>query len=211
MHCVLCVPACNVPENPQKNTWWQNYYLTPGREQTTPSCESWHCPCRRHTSPCLLSLLCVWLREKIQGVVTDTERKGILNAMNPVSYTIKLYKVTHIVYCLWHLLPQPTSYSLFFYLLILVPYSSPATHLHLPQPHLYNKLNSAGDSVQAGLFPFGHQAPTTCVSVSFSIPLWVVYNIQPPVCTQLASIIAGFLHAEDICVGWCAGFWISTP
>lgn len=151
----------------------------------------------------VLSLLCDY-EKKI-----DLQReKGNIKCHKPCKLNNKTAQRDS--YCvslhLWHFLPQPTSY----YLLLPVPYSSPATHFCpslCPPPHLYKQRNSAGDSVQTGSIPFGHvvvmshQAPAICVSVSLSFPLWVVYNIEPPVHTQL-PLLQLLLFA---CCGYLCG------
>lgn len=100
-----------------------------------------------------------------------------------------------------------------------VPYSSPATHLRpslCPPPHLYKQLNSAGDSVETGSIPFGHvvvmshQAPTICVFVSLSIPFYFIYNIQPPVHTQLPLLQLFIFLAVDICGLVCWILYFNT-
>lgn len=144
--------------------------------------------------------------------LTDRE-KGNIKYHKPCKLNNKT--VQRDSHCVSSHLPQPTSHApSVFYLLLPVPYSSPAARLRpspSTPPHLYEQLSSPGDWVQTGSIPFGrvavvsHQAPAICVSVSPSVPLWAVYNIQPLL--QLFQLARSLCVC--VCVGWCAGSYIS--
>lgn len=176
---IQCVCACQVPRNPQNTTWWQNCYLTLGREETRPLYESWHCPCRRYTCLCVsaFTALCDW--EKNQR---DWQReKGTLYATRFANQTIKVSRGT--VLRVSSLLPP--SANLLFHLPLPPPSSS-------PPPRLCKWLNSEGRFSPDGLDSLrsccGHVTSSSS-NLCICVPQHPsVYHAQPAVCAQLPPL-----------------------